>query len=75
MEKLDSLKYYREFDEYVTCKQFGFETVEDYYIKSSSIQDIDQLRVPSLFINARNDLISPIDSVDLDKCKFMFNFS
>ena len=48
---------------------FGFKSVDDYYSKSSSIDDLENVRVPSLFINSRNDLLSPIDTVNLEKCK------
>ncbi len=48
----------------VTIKLFNFKTVEEYYIKSSSKDDIEHLKIPSIFFNAENDLLSPIDTVD-----------
>ena len=60
-------KNYREFDEMITLKLFEFETVEEYYIKSSSKDDIEHLQIPSIFFNAENDKLSPVDTVDLSK--------
>jgi abhydrolase domain-containing protein 1/3 len=48
----------------VTLKLFNFESVEEYYIKSSSKVDIEHLKIPSIFFNAENDLLSPIDTID-----------
>lgn len=72
MEQIPKIKLYREFDELLTLKLFGFESVEDYYIKSSSVHDLQNVKVQSMFINSRNDLLSPIDSVDINICICMF---
>ena len=66
MAKLTALGNYRDFDKLVTCKIFGFETVEEYYIKTSSHKDIEHLKIPSIFFNATNDKLSPSDTIDLD---------
>jgi predicted alpha/beta-fold hydrolase len=66
---LDKLKYYRDFDELIIVKMFKFDSVDDYYIKSSCVHDLHNIRVPSLFINAADDLISPIECVDKNICK------
>lgn len=71
-EKISQVKLYRHFDEFFTCKLFGFNTVEEYYEKSSSIRDIPNIRVPSVFINSKDDLLSPIDSIDVNMCKIIF---
>jgi len=68
-EKISQVKLYRQFDEFFTCKLFGFKSVEEYYEKSSSFADIPNIRVPSIFINSRDDLLSPIDSIDKNMCK------
>jgi predicted alpha/beta-fold hydrolase len=70
---LDKLKYCREFDDLIIVKMFDFESVDDYYIKSSSMNDISQIKVPSLFINAKNDIVSPIDCVDENICNYLLN--
>ncbi len=70
--KISQIKLYRHFDEFFTCKLFGFENVEEYYEKSSSFKDIPNIKVPSLFINSKDDMLSPIDSINLDMCKLIF---
>lgn len=68
-DNISKVKLYRHFDEFFTCKLFGFESVEEYYEKSSSFADIPNINVPSIFINSRDDLLSPIDSIDINICK------
>jgi hypothetical protein len=71
-EKISQVKLYRQFDEFFTCKLFGFKSVEEYYEKSSSFADIPNIRVPSIFINSGDDLLSLIDSIDKNMCKNSF---
>jgi predicted alpha/beta-fold hydrolase len=65
IEELNKIKYYRDFDRLVTLKFFEFDSVDDYYIKSSSIYDLQHVNVPSLFINAKDDVLSPVDTIDI----------
>lgn len=67
IDKLSSAKNYRDFDQVVTIKLFNFKTVEEYYILSSSKDDIEHIQIPSIFFNSENDKLSPIDTVDLSK--------
>ena len=59
----DQLKSYRDFDSEFTCKIFGFENPEDYYTFSESKDDIFKLPINSLFINAKDDLLSPFEKI------------
>lgn len=67
--KISQVKLYRHFDELFTCKLFGFKTVEEYYEKSSSYKDLPNIKVPSIFINSKDDMLSSIDSFDTKICK------
>jgi predicted alpha/beta-fold hydrolase len=50
----------REFDNLFTAPQFGFRDVTDYYTKSSSLQFLRTIAIPTLVVNARNDpFLSP----------------
>ncbi|KAJ0811218.1 putative alcohol O-acetyltransferase [Helianthus annuus] len=49
----------REFDEALTSVSFGFKSVDDYYLKSSSSDSIQHVRTPLLCIQAENDPIAP----------------
>ncbi|KAM0059934.1 putative alcohol O-acetyltransferase [Helianthus debilis subsp. tardiflorus] len=52
-------KSIREFDEALTSVSFGFKSVDDYYLKSSSSDSIQHVRTPLLCIQAENDPIAP----------------
>jgi predicted alpha/beta-fold hydrolase len=68
---MTNLEYYYEIDQEFTIKIYKeFESVEHYYRSSSSCHDLYKLRVPTLFFNSLDDLLSPVDSIDLSICKF-----
>ena len=50
----------REFDDLFTAPQNGFRDVTDYYNRSSSLQFLPGITIPTLIVNARNDpFLSP----------------
>jgi uncharacterized protein len=49
------IKTLREFDDRYTAPIHGFRDAEDYWEKSSAKQYLDQLKVPTLLLNARDD--------------------
>ena len=54
-EEIDTIKTLNDFDEVYTSKAHGFENALDYYVKSSCLQFLPNIKVPSLIINALND--------------------
>jgi len=49
-----------DFDNVYTSKAHGFEDALDYYLKSSSLQFLSKIKIPTLIINALNDsFLSP----------------
>jgi len=52
---INSIKTLRDFDEVYTSKAHGFLDALDYYEKSSSLQFLKNIEVPTLLINALND--------------------
>ncbi|XP_078440348.1 esterase/lipase/thioesterase family protein [Wolffia australiana] len=52
-------KSVRDFDEALTRVSFGFKSVDDYYLNSSSSDSIKNVRTPLLCIQAENDPIAP----------------
>ncbi|WP_047546772.1 YheT family hydrolase [Psychroserpens sp. Hel_I_66] len=54
-EHLKTLKTLRAFDDFYTSKAHGFKDALDYYTKSSSLQFLPNIKVPTLIINALND--------------------
>ncbi|GAB3043535.1 YheT family hydrolase [Spirosoma pulveris] len=50
----------REFDNLFTAPMHGFRDVTDYYTRSSSLQFIPTIAIPTLLVNAKNDpFLSP----------------
>jgi len=49
------IKTFKEFDDRYTAPIHGFEDAEDYWRKCSSKQFLDNIRIPTLIINSRND--------------------
>ncbi|MBO3098222.1 YheT family hydrolase [Gelidibacter pelagius] len=53
--EVDSIKTLNDFDEVYTSRAHGFKNALDYYEKSSCLQFLPNIKVPSLIINALND--------------------
>lgn len=60
--KKKPLSVYR-FDEEVTAPLGGFRDVEDYYSRSSSIDDLPKIRHAALVIGAEDDPLIPVESL------------
>lgn len=55
IQKLDSIRSVREFDEFITAPLHGFKNAEDYYLKSSSRFYLQKIEVPTLVIHSKDD--------------------
>ena len=59
-ERIKTIKTLRDFDEVYTAKAHGFLNAKDYYTKSSCLQFLPNIKMPTLIINALNDsFLSP----------------
>ena len=57
---LNAIKTLTDFDNVYTSKAHGFEDALDYYVRSSSLQFLPNIKTPTLLINALNDsFLSP----------------
>jgi predicted alpha/beta-fold hydrolase len=54
-KKLSNIKTLRQFDDFYTSKAHGFKDAMDYYTQCSSLQFTQDIKVPTLVINALND--------------------
>ncbi len=60
VKKLTTIKTLMEFDDHFTGPIHGFRDAIDYYTKCSSIHFIENIKVPTLVVNALNDpFLSP----------------
>lgn len=55
--KIKKLKTFADFDHFVTAPLEGYESATDYWTKASSLPVLNQIRVPTLIVNAQNDPI------------------
>jgi predicted alpha/beta-fold hydrolase len=61
-----SCKSVREFDEFVTRRLFGYESVDQYYIDASPCRFVHEIQTPLLCINATDDPVAPPDGLPRD---------
>ena len=54
-DEIRSIRTLKDFDDVYTSKAHGFRDAEDYYESCSSLYVLDEIRIPTLLLNARND--------------------
>ena len=60
IDEINKIKTLKDFDDVYTSKAHGFVDALDYYEKSSSLQFLSNIKVPTLIINALDDtFLSP----------------
>lgn len=60
VDEINKIKTLKDFDDVYTSKAHGFKDALDYYEKSSCLQFLPNIKVPSLIINALDDsFLSP----------------
>ncbi len=55
LEKINRIKNFNEFDNIYTSVAHGFKDAEDYWRKNSSKQFLEQIKIPTLLLNAADD--------------------
>lgn len=63
-DALDRASSLYDFDNAVTAPLHGFADAHDYYRRSSSLQFLEAVRVPTLLLSARNDPFLPTEVID-----------
>lgn len=58
-KEISACKNFYEFDNLVTAPWHGFKNAQEYYDKSSALQFLQGIRVPTLMVHARNDPFLP----------------
>ena len=59
----------REFDTKFVCKQFGYESLLDYYKDACLDSKIQNIKIPTIFLNAGDDMFSPERAFPIEKIK------
>lgn len=73
--KTHLIRTLREFDDLYTAPIHGFRDAMDYWLKSSARQYLDQVRVPVLLLNARDDPFLTPESfpyLEAEKSPYLF---
>jgi predicted alpha/beta-fold hydrolase len=60
--RLALVRTIRDFDSHYTAPHAGFKDANDYYARSSALQFVPSIRVPTLVIHAEDDPLVPFDS-------------
>ena len=55
LETLRAIRTLKDFDDLYTSRAHGFRDALDYYARCSSLPVLENIRVPTLLLNARND--------------------
>ena len=61
LRDLSRVKTVYEFDDKFTARSFGFGTADNYYATQSSNQYLEQIRVPALLVQAKDDPMIPFE--------------
>jgi uncharacterized protein len=62
LAELDGAHTLYEIDDCITAPSFGFEGADHYYATQSSRNYLDRIRVPTLLIQAKDDVFIPFES-------------
>lgn len=63
------IKTLRDFDDCYTAPLHGFQNADDYYAKCSSKQFLSRIAIPTLIVNAKNDVFLPPECYPFDEAK------
>ncbi|MCF6295515.1 MAG: alpha/beta fold hydrolase [Flavobacteriaceae bacterium] len=66
---INKIKTLKDFDDAYTSKAHGFKDALDYYAKSSSLQFLNDISIPTLLINAENDSFLSLDCYPIEEAK------
>jgi predicted alpha/beta-fold hydrolase len=65
--KIFTTSRYMDIEQQLTLNAFGYKSLECYYSEASCIHYLYDLKVPTLFISSRDDVLSPVDVIDIHK--------
>ena len=62
LDALPRIHTVRDFDELITAGHCGFEGADDYYARSSAMQVLGEIRVPTMILTAQDDPFVPFST-------------
>ncbi len=75
-DEIRAIRTLKDFDDVYTSRAHGFRDADDYYESCSSLNVLDQISVPTLLLNAKNDSFLsddcyPVDLANMHKHIFL----
>ncbi|MGH7549359.1 MAG: YheT family hydrolase [Gemmatimonadota bacterium] len=64
VERVRAARSFREYDDAAVAPIHGFADATDYYARSSSLNLLDRIRIPTLLVSARDDPFLPGEVLD-----------
>jgi abhydrolase domain-containing protein 15 len=64
---------FKQFDEAVFCKMYGYKDVEEIYDGNNPLRDVDDISVPLLFISSEDDPLHSHENIPLDLFRYYPN--
>lgn len=74
LDKVYAAKSFLDFDEYFTAPIFGFKNAIDYWTLSSSKQFLENIAIPTLLVNAKDDSFLSTTCYPYEEAKASKNF-
>jgi len=66
LRPMERVRTLREFDDVITATYCGFRDASDYYARSSALQVVGEIGVPTLVVTAQDESIRPFRSFSSD---------
>ncbi|XP_071441327.1 phospholipase ABHD3 [Hetaerina americana] len=73
LDKVLKSQTIREFDSHFTAKQFGFDTVDDYYAAATLHNKLHHIQVPMLCLSAADDPFQPYEAIPMAEASCLEN--
>ncbi len=69
MDNFDKIKRWQDFDDYFTAPLNGYKDAEDFYYEGSPQNFMEEINIPTLLVNAKNDPILSPESFPFELCE------
>jgi hypothetical protein len=69
MDNFDKIKRWQDFDDYFTAPLNGYKDAEDFYYEGSPQNFMEEISIPTLLVNAKNDPILSPESFPFELCE------
>lgn len=68
-EGYEAIKTFQQFDDRYTAPIHGFKDAQDYWTKSSCKPELNNIKIPALLVNAKNDPFLPVECFPYEQAR------